>query len=116
MKKKMSSIFDESGCPGEKQLMDYLHGRLNDEEMHSVEAHIADCDFCNEALEGLMQVQNKEQIPVIIRQIHNQFRRDLRERRLKKRKVKMYLWLSLLVIIILIILLVAFLAEYYTIK
>lgn len=116
MKKDISFLFDESGCLGERQMMDYLHGRLNEKEMHALEAHIADCDFCNEAMEGLMQVKNKEQIPVIVKQIHNQVRRDLRAHRLRRRKVKMYLWLSFLVIIILIILLVAFLAEYYTIK
>ncbi|MGH2644076.1 MAG: hypothetical protein ACRDE2_09020, partial [Chitinophagaceae bacterium] len=68
------------------------------------------------ALEGLMQVENKDQIPVIIKQIHNRMRRDLKAYRARKRKVKMYIWLSLLVIIILAILLVAFLVEYYTIR
>lgn len=116
MKKDISSIFDESGCLGERQMMDYLHGRLNEKEMHALEAHIADCDFCNEALEGLMQVKNKEQIPVIVKQIHRQVHRDLRARRLRRRKVKMYIGLSFVVIIILVILLIAFLAEYYTIK
>lgn len=116
MAKSISSIFEESGCLSEKQLMDYLNGRMNEAEMHSIEAHIAGCDFCNEALEGLMQVGNKEQIPVIIKQIHNQVRRDLKAHRARRKKVKMYVWLSFLVIIILIILLVAFLAEFYAIK
>lgn len=116
MKKNVSSIFEESGCLGEKQMMDYLHGRMNEEDMHALEAHLASCEFCNEALEGLMQVENKGQIPVIVKQIHNQVRRDLRAHRARKRKVKMYVWLSLVVIIVLIILLIAFLAEYYTIK
>lgn len=116
MKKGASSIFEESGCLSEKQLMDYLQGRLNEEEIHSLEAHISGCNFCNEALEGLMQVENKDQIPAVIKQIHNQVRRKLKAHRNKRRKIKMYLWLSTLVLIILIILLIAFLAEYYSMK
>lgn len=114
--KKVPSIFEKRSCLSEQQLMDYLNGRLGKEQIHFVEAHIAGCDFCNDALEGLMQMQNKDQIPIIVRQIHNQVRHHLKIRRQKKRKVKMYIWLSAVVLIILIILLIAFLAEFYTMK
>lgn len=116
MRKGMSSIFEEQDCLSENQLMDYLNGRLSEQQMHSVEAHIADCDFCSDALDGLMQVQNKDQIPIIVRQIHNHVRHHLKMRRVRKKKVKMYVWLSAVVIILLIILLIAFLAEYYSMK
>jgi anti-sigma factor RsiW len=116
MDAQASSIFDPTGCPGQEKLLAYLGGQLDEKEAHEVEAHAASCDFCADALEGLAAVAHKEQIPVIVKQIHNQLRRDIQAHREKKRKRKMYVWLSALIVVVLVILLVAFFALFYSMK
>lgn len=116
MSEESSFIFRETGCLSEQQLMDYLNGKLNEEEMHVIEAHVADCEFCSDAMEGLSAVKNKNEIPLILRQIHNQLRHELQSHQSKTRKVKMYSWLAALVFIILLILLIAFMATYFSMK
>jgi anti-sigma factor RsiW len=116
MKTAASSIFEQTDCPGQQRLIDYLEGRLTEQETHEVEVHVSGCSFCSDALEGLMAIKDKAQIPIIVKQIHNQLRHDLQSHREKKRKQKMYVWLSALIVIILLILLVAFFAIYYSMK
>jgi TonB family protein len=36
-----------------KEMGDYLSGNLSDAEMHGIEKHLLECDFCAEAMEGV---------------------------------------------------------------
>lgn len=36
-----------------QQMQNYLQGKLNSAEMHAVEKHLLECDFCQDAMEGL---------------------------------------------------------------
>jgi len=116
MNKEAASIFEASGCPSSRQLIDYLEGRLTPDRAHEVEMHLSDCAFCAEALEGFQQVANKDQIPVIVKQIHGQLRRELESHRSKKRKAKRYVWLSAIILIVLIIVIIAYFAIYFSMK
>lgn len=116
MDQDMESIFKESGCLSPRELTDYLEGKLSDEAMHRVEVHLADCAFCADALEGLQQVEDKAQIPVIIRQIHGQLRKELASHRSDRKKAKRYVWLSSIILIILIILLIAYFSIDFALK
>jgi len=116
MNKEAAFIFEQSGCPSSRQLIDYLEGKLSPEQVHQVEAHLAGCVFCSEALDGFQQVEHKEQIPVIVKQIQGQLRRELEGHRSRRRRKKRYVWLSALIFIILIIILVAYFALYFVMK
>lgn len=116
MNKEAASIFEESGCPSSRQLIDYLEGKLPQHEIHRVEAHLADCAFCADALEGFQRVEEKEQIPLIVKQIHGQLRRELEGHRSRKKRAKRYVWLSAIILIVLIITLIAYFAIYFSIK
>lgn len=113
---KKESIFEETACLSEQQLRDYLSGKLSQAERHTIEMHLAGCTFCSEALEGLSQVSQKEQIPLIIKQIRNQFRHELQAHASKNKKLKLYIWLTVIIIVILAILLLAYFAINYTMK
>ena len=41
-----------------RQMQDYLSGNLSDVEMHHIEKHLLECDFCAEAMEGLEAMVN----------------------------------------------------------
>lgn len=116
MNKEAASIFEESGCPSSRQLIAYLEGRLPQQEIHRVEAHLADCAFCSDALEGFQGMEEKEQIPLIVKQIHGQLRRELEGHRSRKKRTKRYVWLSAIILLVLIITLIAYFAIYFSIK
>ena len=116
MNKEAASIVEQSGCPSTRQLIDYLEGNLSGPEAHQVEAHLADCAFCSEALEGVQRMDHTEQIPLIVRQIQGQLRRELEGHRSRKRRRNRYVWLSALILIILVIIIVAYFAIYFVMK
>ncbi|MCC7028919.1 MAG: hypothetical protein IT257_01350 [Chitinophagaceae bacterium] len=50
-----SSIFVNSHCVSKAQLLSYIRQTLDREEAYVVECHISDCQFCNDALDALME-------------------------------------------------------------
>lgn len=58
-----SSIFIQSHCVSKAQLLSYVRDKLDKEEAYLVESHLNDCQFCNDALDGLMEedMQQAEQ-------------------------------------------------------
>jgi hypothetical protein len=69
MNEEYQDIFTTTACPTQQQLLDYVQGRLSAEQQHEVELHLADCDMCSEAVEGLSAFEQKEKIPVWLRQM-----------------------------------------------
>lgn len=49
-------IFTESHCLSKNQLLGYIQGNLDTDEVYTIESHLNDCALCNAALEGLMDV------------------------------------------------------------
>ena len=52
------SIFNETGCIRQEQLLRYRDRQLNSHEQHEVEEHLVDCLLCSEALEGLSMIKS----------------------------------------------------------
>lgn len=50
---KILQIFESSACLKADQMLGYLNGNLFQEELRVVELHLASCNLCQEALEGL---------------------------------------------------------------
>jgi TolA-binding protein len=52
-------------------LADYAGGKLSRDEMYLVEKHLAGCDLCSDALEGLSNVKNRSRLQKIFTSINN---------------------------------------------
>lgn len=113
MNEEYNDLFTTTQCPSQQQLLDYVQGRLTPEQQHEVEMHLADCELCSEAVEGLATIRQKEQIPVWLQQMRNQMLRKLRSRKRRKDQVAYYTQLAIIVIVILFILLAAFWAYHF---
>jgi FimV-like protein len=56
-KEQLKYIFGKSACLTPRQMKQYTHGQMTNEECHAVEVHLNSCAFCNEAVEGLFEQQ-----------------------------------------------------------
>lgn len=98
----------------QETLLKYLQGKLSAAEQHEVEKNLLDDDFEADALEGLQQVQNTQEIPVLVEQLNL----DLKKRTTKKKKgflkqePKVESWLLLAIVIILLLVIISFLVIY----
>jgi anti-sigma factor RsiW len=108
MNEEYNDLFTTTHCLSQQQLLDYVQGRLSPDQQHKVELHLADCELCSEAVEGLAAFKQKEHIPGIVRQMRGQMMRKLRMRKRRKDQVAYFIQLAVIVIIILFILLAAF--------
>ncbi|TWV99485.1 anti-sigma factor family protein [Chitinophaga pinensis] len=108
MNEEYQDIFTTTACPTQQQLLDYVQGRMTAEEKHEVELHLADCEMCSEAVEGLSAFKEKEKIPVLLRQMKWQMLRKLRTNKRRKHQMAYFTELAIIVIVILFILLAAF--------
>ncbi len=54
-----SSIFVPSSCVSKTQLLAYVQQKLDREEAYLVESHLNDCQFCSDALDGLLQADSQ---------------------------------------------------------
>lgn len=89
-------------------LLKYLSGQLSEEQKHEVERSLMANDFDNDALEGLQQLSNKENIPFIVEQINRDMRKKLERKRRRRRKMQFrdqpYVYVAILIILILVVL------------
>jgi hypothetical protein len=91
-----------------QQLMDYLAGKLSENDKREVEMLLADNEFLNDALEGLENVKDKKNINVFVEQLNRELQKKLLRKKLKKQKRKLpqqrWIYIAIIVILALVIL------------
>ncbi|WP_127130077.1 hypothetical protein [Pseudoflavitalea rhizosphaerae] len=93
-----------------QKLMDYLAGKLSEQDKHEVEAWMLDNDFENEAIEGLLQVNGNKKIDNYVDQLNkdlNQYIQKKKKQR-EKRKIQDAPWVYIAIVLILLLAVVAY--------
>lgn len=117
MKADLNDIFvTTKQCPEQQHLLDYVQGRLSDAEQHDVEKHVADCELCSDALEGLAAISRKDRIPFWVREMKWELLRKLRRKTRRRRPSDYYIQLVLIVLAVLFLLLAGFWTLYFVIR
>ena len=102
----------------QETLLAYLQDKLSDEKKHEVEKQLVDNEFANDALEGLNEFKDKQQIAYMVEMLN----RDLKKKteKNKKRREKMKLpdqtWLYVSIIIIILLIIISFIVIRQTMK
>lgn len=93
-----------------QKLMDYLSRKLSSQENHELEKMMADDEFMNDALEGLEQVNDKKEIPVITEQLNRALQKQLAKKqfRKEKRRLKEQPWIYFAIITMLLLCVIAY--------
>lgn len=58
----LNNLGNSSSCIRRRQLLSFLKGELQPEELRTVEMHLIDCHFCTKAFEALNQLENVESL------------------------------------------------------
>ena len=96
----------------QETLLLYLQNKLSDEKRHEIEKILLESNFEDDAVEGLQQVKDKEQINYMVEALN----RDLKKKLQKKKKFrdKMRLkdqpWLYMALLILLLLIVISFIA------
>ena len=92
----------------QETLLLYLQGKLSEEKKHEVEKKFSQHEFDDDALEGLQEIKDKQQIQYMVEMLN----RDLKKKTAKKKKMREkmrikdqpWLYISILILILLIVL------------
>jgi len=93
-----------------QKLMDYLSGKLSDQEKHEVEMWMVDNEFENEALEGLQQMAGNKKLDGYVDQLNKELHQYISKKkdRREKRRISNPFWVYFAIAFILIMIILAY--------
>ena len=99
----------------QETLLLYLQDKLPEDKKHELEKRLMENEFAGDALEGLREIKDKQQISFMVEMLN----RDLKKKTEKKRKrrekmqIKDQSWLYISAIIIILLILISYLVLVY---
>ena len=94
----------------QETLLLYLQDKLSEEKKHEVEKQLLNSDFEEDAMEGLHDIKDKQQITYMVEMLNRDLKKKLvkKKQRREKMKIKDQSWLYISVVIILLLLVIAY--------
>jgi hypothetical protein len=87
-------------------LLLYLQGKLSEEKKNEVERKLLENDFEGEAMEGLQEIRDKEQILYMVEMLNRDLKKKTqkKKRRREKMQINYQPWLYIAVLILILLL------------
>ena len=92
----------------QETLLLYLQGKLSEDKKHEVEKILLQNEFDDEALEGLQQINDKEQINYMVEMLNRDLKKKTETKKKRREKMQLkdqpWLYISILILLLLIVL------------
>ena len=92
----------------QETLLLYLQGKLSEEKKHEVEKKLIQNEFDDDALEGLQEIKDKQQIQYMVEMLNRDLKKKTAKKKLRRDKMRIkdqpWLYISILILILLIVL------------
>jgi hypothetical protein len=92
----------------QETLLLYLQGKLSEEKKHEVEKMLIQNEFDDDAVEGLQEIKDKQQIQFMVEKLNRDLKKKTEKKKKLREKMKIkdqpWLYISLLILILLIVL------------
>jgi hypothetical protein len=92
----------------QETLLLYLQGKLSEKEKHEVEKQLLQNDFDDEAMEGLQEIKDKQQIQYMVEMLNRDLKKKTEKKKQRREKMKIkdqpWLYIAILILILLIVL------------
>jgi len=98
-------LSDEEEQLNQDELMNYLDGNLSEQEKHAFKKKTANSPFVNDAVEGLQEFKNKQELEKHVNDLNTKLKQQLKSRQHHKLRPKLTsnTWLIIATLIILAI-------------
>jgi len=102
----------------QETLLLYLQDRLSEEKKHEVEKKLLENEFANDAMEGLQEIKDKQQIAYMVEMLNRDLKKKTEKKRLRREKmqIKDQSWLFISIIIIILLIIISFIVIYNSMK
>ena len=79
------NLFSPSGCVLPETMKHYLSSSLTEQEKEMVQQHLIACELCQDALEGLELLSDKNKLEAIVSEINQNLRQNLQTQQSSKK-------------------------------
>ncbi|MBK6828265.1 MAG: hypothetical protein IPG86_16045 [Chitinophagaceae bacterium] len=90
-----------------EKLLEYLKGKLPEEQHHELEKQLLDDEFNAEAMEGLQEFRDKEQLQYMVEMLNRDLKKKTEKKKKRREKMKIkdqpWLYMSILILILLLV-------------
>ena len=91
----------------QETLLLYLQGKLSEEKKHEVEKKLVENEFAGDALEGLQEFRDKQQIAHMVELLNRDLKKKVEKKKKRREKLELkdqsWLYVAIFIIIFLII-------------
>src|SRR5574338_1130202 len=91
----------------QETLLLYLQGKLTGNKKHDIEKKLLDNEFAGEALEGLQQFKDKQQLSYTVELLNRDLKKKLERKKKRRQKLQLkdqpWLYITILILILLIV-------------
>jgi len=91
----------------QETLLLYLQDKLSEEKRHEVEKKLLENEFAGDAMEGLQEIKDKQQIAYMVEVLNRDLKSKLEKKRKRRQKMQIkdqpWLYISVLLLILLIV-------------
>jgi predicted secreted protein len=91
----------------QETLLLYLQDKLSDEKKHEVEKKLLENDFASDAMEGLQEFKDKQQVAYMVDMLNRDLKKKTEKKKQRREKMRLkdqsWLYISIIIIILLII-------------
>jgi hypothetical protein len=111
MSKDLLNILSNSNKDIDNQkLMDYLSGKLPENEKHEVEVWMSENDFANEAMEGLQEFPKNKDLQTYVDQLNKDLNKYIHQKKTRResKKIKENPWMYLTAFLILLLVIIGY--------
>ena len=92
----------------QETLLLYLQDKLSEEKKHEVEKQLLDNEFADDAMEGLKEMKDKQQIAYMVEMLNRDLKKKTEKKKQRREKLKLpnqsWLYISVVIVLLLIIL------------
>lgn len=102
----------------QETLLLYLQDKLSQEKKHEVEKLLLENEFANDAIEGLQQIHDKQQIAYMVEMLNRDLQKKTEKKRKRREKMKLpdQSWLYISIVIIILLIIISYLVIYMSMK
>src|SRR5687767_9998842 len=107
MQEKIKDILSNLSTEIDQEtLLRYLQGQLSDDEKHLVEKHLLKDNFNEDAIDGLQEFKDKEQLQFLVESLNRDLKKKTEKKKKRRDKLRIkdqpLLYISILILILLI--------------
>ena len=96
----------------QETLLLYLQGKLNEQQKHEVEKKLLKDEFNEDAMEGLQEFKDKEQLQYMVEMLNRDLKKKtaIKKKRREKMRLKDQPWLYMSILILILLIVICFIA------